>query len=63
MCVYLTKETEIVPWAAALRQLSSWKVTLADTDIIPMINGFILNLIGPQYDTIGWEDEGSHSQK
>lgn len=63
MVSYLVKETEIVPWAAALRHLSAWKIDLADSDLMPMIDAFILHLIGPIYDKIGWEDKGTHTEK
>ena len=63
MCLYLVKEREIVPWAAALRHLNSWKVTLGETNLLPMLNAFLKSLIGPLYNEVGWEDEGTHMQK
>lgn len=63
MCLYLLKETEIVPWAAALSHLNSWKIGLQDTDVIPLIDGLVRHLISPIYSEVGWEDEGTHTQK
>ena len=63
MCLYLVRETEIVPWAAALRHLSQWKLILQETEVLPLINAFIQHIIGPIYNTIGWEDKGTHMEK
>ncbi len=63
MCLYLLKETEIVPWAAALRHLSHWKVVLQETDLVGLINGFVQHIIAPIYNKVGWEDTGSHVEK
>ena len=60
--MYLLKETEIVPWAAALRHLNAWKVTLQETDVVPLINSLIRHLISPIYNKLGWKDEGPHMQ-
>ncbi len=63
MCLYLLKETEIVPWAAALRHLNSWKTILQGTDAIPLLDGLIRHLIGPIYNKLGWEDTGKHMER
>ncbi len=63
LCLYLLKETEIVPWAAALRHLNNWKVTLQGTDAIPLINQMLRHLIGPIYNKLGWEDKGTHMER
>ena len=63
MCLYLVRETEIVPWAAALRHLSQWKSVLQETEVLALINAFIQHIIGPIYNTIGWEDKGTHMEK
>ncbi len=63
LCLYLLKETEVVPWASALRHLGSWKLLLRETDLVPKINGLIRHLISPIYNKLGWEDEGTHLEK
>ena len=63
MCLYLVRETEIVPWAAALRHLGQWKLTLQETEVLSLINAFVQHIIGPIYNTIGWEDKGTHMEK
>ena len=63
MCLYLLQEKEIVPWAVALKYLSGWKILLHDTDLVPLLNKFRLQLIAPWYDKIGWEDTGTHMDK
>ena len=63
MCLYLLKETEIVPWASAIGHLNAWKVLLRETDIVPLLNRFLAHLISPVYESIGWEDSGSHTKK
>ncbi|XP_059093631.1 endoplasmic reticulum aminopeptidase 1-like isoform X1 [Tigriopus californicus] len=63
MIMYLLKENEIVPWATALRHLSAWKVTLQETDLIPLINNFIQTLISPIYNKVGWGETGEHMER
>eukprot|EP00095_Tigriopus_kingsejongensis_P000725 snap_masked-scaffold338_size202645-processed-gene-1.10 protein:Tk00725 transcript:snap_masked-scaffold338_size202645-processed-gene-1.10-mRNA-1 annotation:"endoplasmic reticulum aminopeptidase 1" len=63
MITYLLKETDMVPWATALGHLGTWKVTLQETDIVPLINSLIQTLISPIYNQIGWEDVGDHMAK
>ena len=63
MCLYLLKEEEIVPWAAALRHLDFWKVILQETDVIPGMNRLLRHLISPVYNKLGWEDKGTHMER
>jgi hypothetical protein len=63
MCLYLVKETEIVPWAAALRHFNNWKTVMQGTDAIPLVNKLIRHLISPIYGKLGWEDKGDHMEK
>jgi hypothetical protein len=63
MCLYLLKETEIVPWAAALRHLNHWRVILQETSSVILINGFVQHIINPIYNKVGWEDTGSHVER
>ena len=63
MCLYLLKETEVVPWAAALRNLGRIRTALQGTDGIPLLNGLVRHLISPVYAKVGWEDEGEHMER
>nr|XP_040569452.1 endoplasmic reticulum aminopeptidase 1-like isoform X3 [Lepeophtheirus salmonis] len=63
LCTYLILEEQIVPWSVAMQHLNHWKLILRETNVVPNINRFILQLILPLYNKLGWEDKGSHEKK
>ncbi|CAG7629470.1 unnamed protein product [Allacma fusca] len=60
---YLLKETEYVPWATALEHFRTWSKILYERAAHRLLLQFMLKLIQPVYETVGWMDTGSHLDK
>lgn len=63
MCLYLRSETEYAPWSIAISNLLQWKQLLQDTDLVLDLDTFLLHLITPLYEKLGWGLNGTHRQR
>lgn len=63
MATYLVKEESYIVWLTALSHLSTWVELLQETSGREHLNRFILNLIGPIYSKLAWEDTGDHVER
>lgn len=63
MSLYLLKEKELVPWLTALSQLELWTDLMRESPGVEKLRGFILHLIGPMYNQLGWDTSGDHVQQ
>ncbi|KAG7172390.1 Aminopeptidase N-like 5, partial [Homarus americanus] len=53
---YLGKETEFVPWAAAINNLAYLKEMLARTGGYGALKNYLLDILVPLYDSVGFDD-------
>jgi len=63
MLGYLTKEKSLVPWEVALSHLSHLNLLFRESNFRELLKQFTRNLLGPIYDTLGWEDKGTHVER
>ncbi|XP_076056130.1 endoplasmic reticulum aminopeptidase 1-like [Oratosquilla oratoria] len=63
LTLYLKQETEYVPWSTALMHLLSWARLLFNYPAHRLMLRYILSIVQPQYQRIGWQDKGSHLDK
>ena len=52
---YLSKETEYLPWSTAITRLGYFTNMLDSTSAFGNYQSFIINLITPLYNRLGWE--------
>jgi len=57
------KETEYVPWATALEHFQSWSKILYEKQAHRLLKQYMLKLLSPVYQRVGWRDTGSHLTK
>ena len=60
---YLLKEKEYVPWATALEHFRTWSKILYERQAHRLLLQFLLQLIKPIYQKVGWTDTGPHLTK
>ncbi|XP_049864292.1 endoplasmic reticulum aminopeptidase 1-like isoform X3 [Schistocerca gregaria] len=63
LSLYLLKEQDYVPWAAALEHFQSWSKRLSETTAYKLFLEYLKHLLGPVTRYVGWEDSGPHLQK
>ena len=63
LLTYLTNETALVPWQVALSHLSSLSELFMETESRVKLNKFIVSLLEPVYQKLGWEDNGTHIER
>jgi len=63
MSEYLTKESDLLPWTVAIKNLGSWRMLLRESQAREQLDTFVQGLIGNLYTKLGWQDQGSHVQR
>ena len=58
---YLTKEDSLIPWTTAQSMFSHIE-KLIESDASIAFNNYIVNLIGAQYQSLGWDDTQGDAQ-
>ena len=53
---YLSKETEYLPWIAAIKSLAFFTNILESTPSYGNYQKFVINLISSSYENLGWEE-------
>ncbi|CAL4084418.1 unnamed protein product [Meganyctiphanes norvegica] len=60
---YMDKERHYLPWDVVTSHLSSMARLLRKTKAYSYLRKYIVNLVKPHYDRVGWEDTGSHLER
>ncbi|XP_043192458.1 glutamyl aminopeptidase-like isoform X2 [Amphibalanus amphitrite] len=60
---YLSSERHYIPWKTAVDELTGLQYRLRYTELYGDFRKYILELVGPHFDSLGWEDVGSHLEK
>lgn len=60
---YLEKERDYVPWETALIHFDTLDSLLQESAVYPDFQEYILELLKPLIELVGWEDEGSHLER
>ena len=63
MIAYLAKETHLVPWDTVYNSLNQIGVHLRDTLSFRDYRKYVVGLVAEHYHRLGWQDEGSHTDK
>ena len=63
MTAYLAQETHLVPWDTIYSSLRSMGSLLRNTASYRHYRTYIQDLVSAHYERLGWEDEGSHTDK
>ena len=58
---YLSKEFEYVPWSATFTRLGYFTNILDSTAAFGNYEKFVINLITPLYNNLGWEEKSTDS--
>ncbi|KFM57066.1 Endoplasmic reticulum aminopeptidase 1, partial [Stegodyphus mimosarum] len=60
---YLEKEEEFAPWAAAILHFEQLNSLMQDNPaVLSLFQKYILKLLKPAINRLGWEDKGSHME-
>ncbi|XP_035669348.1 aminopeptidase N-like isoform X1 [Branchiostoma floridae] len=60
---YLRRERDYLPWASASRAFGYISNMMAGTGSSQHLERYVLNLVLPVYNTLGWEDTGGHLER
>ncbi|KAM8970664.1 glutamyl aminopeptidase [Sarcophilus harrisii] len=61
---YLKNETDYLPWQRIISALSYVSSMLEDdTELYPLLKGYLRSQVKPLADSLGWKDEGNHLEK
>jgi glutamyl aminopeptidase len=63
MTRYLEQEQHLVPWDTVYDQLVGLGQLLQLTPAFPLFRAYVVELVGPHYDRLGWRDQGSHVER
>ena len=63
MTEYLQQETHLVAWDTVFDQLASMGSLLEFTSTFPLFRRYVVDLVSPHYDRLGWRDDGSHVER
>jgi len=63
MTRYLEKETHLVPWDTVYDKLMIMGGLLERTPSYPLYRSYVVDLVIPHYQRLGWIDEGSHLER
>jgi len=63
MTSYLRQERHYIPWRTVAGELGDLKDKLEFTDVFAEYRKYLIELLGPHVDRLGWEDEGTHLEK
>lgn len=63
MTRYLEKETHLVPWDTVYDKLVAMGGLLESSPSYPLFRSYVVDLVIPHYDRLGWRDEGSHIER
>jgi len=63
MTAYLAQETHLVPWDTIYSSLRAMGSLLRNTASYRHYRKYIVDLVSAHYERLGWEDEGSHTDK
>ena len=63
MIAYLAQETHLVPWDTVYSSLNKLGVRLRNSLSFREYRQYIVHLVKDHYHRLGWEDEGSHTDK
>ena len=63
MTAYLAQETHLVPWDTIYSSLRRLGSLLRQTASYRHYRKYIVDLVSDHYERLGWEDEGSHTDK
>ena len=63
MTSYLSKETHLVPWDTVYSSLRVLGTKLKKTPSYRVYRQYIVDLVKDHYERLGWNDEGSHTDK
>jgi glutamyl aminopeptidase len=59
---YLVGERELAPWETALEEIHSLCNILYYSNVYPLLNNFLSNLIQPIYNELGWNEKNSENE-
>jgi len=60
---YLEKETHFIPWRSAVRHFFRLDDLLMTTKAYPLYREYLLKVLHPHIQRLGWEDTGSHLER
>ncbi|XP_042237280.1 endoplasmic reticulum aminopeptidase 1-like isoform X3 [Homarus americanus] len=63
LSLYLKKETKYIPWHTALGHLFKWVRLIFNYPAHTLMLDYIHTLVRPHYETIGWNDTGTHLER
>ena len=64
MTKYLAREQHLVPWDTVFSKLVTMSTLLRRSSATyPLLRDYLVRLVGPHYDRLGWVDEGGHGEK
>ena len=58
---YMSQETEFLPWRVLINRLGYLIEQLDTTKVYGNFQNYLINLIEPLYETLGWEDKSGDS--
>ena len=63
MTEYLEQETHLVAWDTVFDQLVGMGNLLEFTSTFLLFRAYVVDLVSPHYDQLGWRDDGSHVER
>ncbi|KAF2350322.1 Peptidase M1 membrane alanine aminopeptidase N-terminal, partial [Trinorchestia longiramus] len=63
LCGYLLKEQHYIPWKTVSYHVAELSQLLLTTKAYPLFRKFVLQLVEPHVQTLGWEDNGGHLER
>jgi hypothetical protein len=53
----------MVPWETVYEKLNRLRALVSYTAVMPLVQGYLRQLVGRRYARLGWSDTGAHQDK